>query len=587
MDAYTLVANDLGAEFKSVKIGEEDKPYLVNVSAKPWRQSVSTHSSRHLVQPDIIPETEFWNANYPAFFARNRVNALQLFLHPAAKQSLDALVCIAGNDGDNNKGSTQLLAYLLQGKNANELESKDVTETNITSESVLIADAHSVSLWTSAEQPYIGASSEHTMAIAANWRNCQVWQHVLSDDTRDDYELAKIKFFVDYFRSPDSRAGVQAFANKETSAIVGLPFDPTADITSVDQWPLVQAFALGDGVGAGTFFTLQHNVKSCAHVIRDLQRNVDAQALRVAALCHTTRLQKHWNDSVNILSGIRSAGNRAQVCEVDIAEALSTFFDFGQMGHKSKSGLTSATVFNGGRVLVGARSSSAGAKHTGAQSSDEVTIAGESHFTIEGQDALSGLRAARSYFLTVGTSSSRPSSVAARRLYEEMVESHQGCLEQLGGLLSQHVRNIIDGRPGVLSLGKLESALARHVASDLSERASEVFEDDPASVMAAFESLSANDNWVSVHVHGIDAAGNSVSDVGSEFLADIYRRYFYLELRIDLGVEEGALIVGDTVPSMVLRGNAKDRSATWPALPLVLTAGIPYFKAWQRYCRQL
>ena len=592
MDARSVLSKDLGVEFQTLKVGSKDKAYVQTVEERPWRQHASAHAARHLVNADIVPESALWNANYPAFFARNRLNTLQLFLHPAAKQSLDTLVCIAGNDGDNNVGSEQLLAYVLQGKGANELRAKDSDATAAAAkEEVLIVNADSVSLWTTAKHPYFADQSQHVTALAANWNNGELWQHVLSEETRDDYETAKINYFVNYFRSPDARSGVKDFADKANSAVVGVPFTPGDKALSIEKWPLVQAFALGDGIGAGTFFTLQHNVQSCAHLVQELERNIDAQTLRIAALSHVARLDKHWSDSLQMLNGIRSATNRAQLCEADVAEALSTFFEFGKMGHGSSQ---DSSLFQGARVLFGARTARAGITSISGASSNSATISdatgqGPSHFTVEGQDALSGIRAARSYFLSTGAGAG-PEGAATRlmtlRVYEELVECHTSSLEQLGGLVSQHVRNLINNRPGALSLERLESALAKHVASELTSRIA-IAGDVPAPEVEAFKAAiaAAGENWVAVHVHGFDATGAPASGPGSNrFLGDVHRRNFYLEIKVNLG-PNGALVIGDTVPALVLRGEGI--ASDWPAAPLVLTASIPYFGTWQGYvCEQ-
>lgn len=539
MDARQLVAKDLGVEFETLKVGGKTKVYARTVAERSWRQRASTHASRHLVNADIVPETALLNANFPVFFARNRLSMLQLFLHPSAGQGLDTVVCIAGNDGNNNPGSSELLAFLLQGKCAQQLSSKDSeADASAAAEEVFIADAHSASLWTTAQHPYLADQSQHVTGLVANWRHCELWQHELSDDARDDYELAKINYFVNYFRSPDARSGIQGAAEKANFMEIGVPFPESAEAISIEQWPLVQAFALGDGVGEGTFFTLRHNVRSCQSVIRDLERNVDAQTLRVAVLAHVARLHKHWSDGLQVLNGIRRAANRAQLSEADVAEALTTYFEFGKLkpsndgGGGDGSAASSQEVFRGARVLFGARSADAGATNVTAASSETATIGDDAgkahHFTMEGQDALSGIRAARTYFLSTGANSTDGvSAVVARRLYEELVECHLNCLEQLGGLLSVHVRNLIDGRPGALSLQRFEAMLAKRVASDLSG----VFDDDDSAVQALFKTASSGDNFVSVHVHGFDAAGLPAEGPGGgRFLGDVHRRNFYLEV---------------------------------------------------------
>jgi hypothetical protein len=481
MDAQQLLCADLGAEVELLAVGSKRKPFLLSVESRPWKQQVSTRSSRHLVGADIVPESQLWNARFPALLARNRLDTLQLFCYDppadagadaAAAGPLDVLVCVAGNDGDNNNGSAQLVGYLLQGKTANSLDATaQDAALGTASEAVVIATATSVSVWAPSEQPYLGDQSQHVSALAASWRRGELWQHVLTPGPRDEYELAKINYFVSYFRSRDSSAGLGT--DKSTAAVVGLPFDPRDDSISVEKWPLVQAFALGDGVGEGTFFTLRHNVRSCVHALRELEANVDAQTLRVALLSHVPRLTKHWSDGLHVLSGIRRASSRAQLCEVDVAEALATFFDFGTISEDARSNATGSggggsggsagdadtSLFRGGRVMFGPRTAQAGAKRTAAghAASSETSLLGDGnvqHFTMEGGDALSGLRAARTYWVSVGPVDA--ADAAHRRLYEELVDCHYACMEQLAGLLSQHVRALVVGTRGALALERLQ-----------------------------------------------------------------------------------------------------------------------------------
>ena len=80
---------------------------------------------------------------------------------------------------------------------------------------------------------------------------------------------------------------------------------------------------------------------------------MDAQTLRVAVLAHVARLHKHWSDGLQVLNGIRRAANRAQLSEADVAEALTTYFEFGKLKPSNDGG-------GGGEDVVLGSSSSSG-----------------------------------------------------------------------------------------------------------------------------------------------------------------------------------------------------------------------------------
>ena len=55
------------------------------------------------------------------------------------------------------------------------------------------------------------------------------------------------------------------------------------------------------------------------------------------------------------------------------------------------------------------------------------------------------------------------------------------------------------------------------------------------------------------------------------------------QVKVNLGGGLGSLLVGDTLPALVLRDQGGRDSASWPVAPLILTTSIAYFASWQKY----
>ena len=114
-------------------------------------------------------------------------------------------------------------------------------------------------------------------------------------------------------------------------ALVAINADPKRQIPVIEQWPIVQAYAIEDERGGGGrgFFTMRVRVRaSLALMQRRLLSPLDSQAVSTVFSKHVSMLRDQWDD---MLTALRSAGpaRRAKLTPGEVSDGMVTFYEYG------------------------------------------------------------------------------------------------------------------------------------------------------------------------------------------------------------------------------------------------------------------
>jgi hypothetical protein len=100
------------------------------------------------------------------------------------------------------------------------------------------------------------------------------------------------------------RAKVHAFkqmclATLAEGEVVGVPIPLGYDeVQEVEQWPLIQAFALDDVVASTGFFTLRHAVVDITYDLRNIFRALDGVAVARALVSAANETAVHVRETI-------------------------------------------------------------------------------------------------------------------------------------------------------------------------------------------------------------------------------------------------------------------------------------------------
>jgi hypothetical protein len=179
----------------------------------------------------------------------------------------------------------------------------------------------------------------------------------------------------------------------------------TSNAETIERWPLVQAYALEE-FHMGGFLTQKHQVTNVMSNISKALAYVDAHTVDCVLAKNVEMLSFHWKNMILFLDKPKTPWRRLELSETDLVEPLESFFDFGKIQSSSSAeGETKSTDnFRGARVLLGGRT---GDRSSKSVSRDNAQIGNSGvdgrpalHFTVEGDDFVSGVRVARTYLLT-------------------------------------------------------------------------------------------------------------------------------------------------------------------------------------------
>eukprot|EP01038_Epipyxis_sp_PR26KG_P009383 gene9383-12642_t len=328
------------------------------------------------------------NSNIVQFVQTNnfliRLKSLQNLCSDTDGNYPKSLLFIAGQDGRYNKGSMTVLKYLFRGS-----VSKDLFDETLESflepleEMVLLIQKHSISI---------------------------IWSHQIKELL---YPLfSTIPFLVEYLSSSKDESEMDLLQDRKcinfkrmmlSSTLpgegVGIPvpigYD---DIMDVENWPLLQSFAIDTVFCSTGFFTARYTIADITEHVELLFRAVDGYYLENAFAVLTKSIYPHVLQSIAMLD-TSTADQRMRITAEDVVGPLDIMYEFGEMNSAGTVDPTSRPV-----ALFGADTNEFGVLNGGNYFKGwQRRLANESlHVILEGSEPSTGLRWCRTYFLKHG-----------------------------------------------------------------------------------------------------------------------------------------------------------------------------------------
>lgn len=331
--------------------------------------------------------------DHGAEWFRNRMAALQSTLDKP-------VIIIPGVDGGHNQGSQQLIKFLFLGESGLNLHNCSIDDDEL-EELVLTVSPSHLSIFC------IPPIKDKVLQLSKLCANVTVFCQNSNDygDTDAD-EVFKINSFAKmvygytafYVTLPDVNGTELEGKNK----------------MAIEQWPLIQAYALEDWtVGGGNkgFFTMKNKVFGLINVAYwSMLGKYDS---RIAGNLYTdavTTLSRHWGSIILSLDS-KTAAERTKTNEDNLVEPLLTYFLYGCMSLPDKESKRLEDENERPKIIVG-RDAPGEALCGKASSSREIGSymgAVSTHFVVEAQDPLTSIRAVRTYFLSNGGSTQHSS----------------------------------------------------------------------------------------------------------------------------------------------------------------------------------
>jgi len=154
-----------------------------------------------------------------------------------------------------------------------------------------------------------------------HWRNINVFCLKKFNSDTDELEMYKVNSFIKMMEGRD-KVMIPYKTRKDFSGI-------KLDKFLVEKWPIIQSYAL-DGVGKGTFFTIEHEVINIYNKITDFFGDLDGQKLYKCLLESVKLTVKHW-DEVNKMFSCESFD---ELTHKKASEPLTSYYKHGSISHQ-------------------------------------------------------------------------------------------------------------------------------------------------------------------------------------------------------------------------------------------------------------
>jgi hypothetical protein len=321
----------------------------------------------------------------------NRLSALQNLCSDDDLNYPKALLLVAGQDGKGNKGSISIIKYLLLGSVAKDLYDETLDAQYEPLEEIVMLIKHSsVSvLWSHEMKRLLSPAFSHIPMLV---------EYLSTTEEESEIDLYQARKCTDFKR--------MILSNLEVGDGVGVPVPlGYSDVTDIESWPLLQAFAVDTVYCPTGFFTSRYTVMDLtAPLFSGLYQCVDGCYVDNALETTQKTIVPHVLQTLALLgcSGAGStADKRSRVTAEEAAGPLDLLFDFGEF-----HAVNSIDPVSRPAVLFGEDSALLGATFTGSDSEAwHNTKAGSSlHCLVEGCEPSTGMRFCRTYFLQRGKS---------------------------------------------------------------------------------------------------------------------------------------------------------------------------------------
>ncbi|KAG3170043.1 hypothetical protein PC128_g19007 [Phytophthora cactorum] len=309
---------------------------------------------------------------------------------------LDGILIIGGVDSFHSQASQAALKYLFLGNSGQELLGEQVIqqEHERLEDVVLLICPQRVFIFYSSESD----AAVKILSVISNWRH--VTEYVVHDGMEPD-ELEERK--------------ISAFKSMMTGVkCVGVPFGTDQnginlqDTMLPEKWPLVQSYGLEGGESSGEgFFTMNHRVVNISQEMMQVMARLDSFSAKRVVQESQPFLAHHFDEFLMKLDH-ESPDVRNAKSESDLGEDLLSFYEFGTMQYSARGLKT--TPSRGSRVLYGVRTRSLTEKSSSKaflENSGVMEDIPATHMVVQAEDPFTGVRFARTYFLSSGKVCSR------------------------------------------------------------------------------------------------------------------------------------------------------------------------------------
>lgn len=298
-----------------------------------------------------------------------------------------ALLFVPGPDGRNNAGSNNAAKFLFLRSGGLEVQRDDgITGADALEEVVVLVTRRRVCLFYPDTAAALVAPVVELMDCALTW--------TANTNDVDAFQQAKVRAFKQ-----------MCLASLAEGEVVGVPVPLGYDeVQEVEQWPLIQSFALDNVVTSTGFFTLRYAVVDITYELRNVFRTVDGVAVARALISTVNETAAHIQQTINILTASHSCRARSLLTAKDIVMPLELLFESSAM----QLNFTVDPVL-APRVLIGVQTSAIGdsPRRQNALPAGKICDLGvgghhAAHLIIEASDPANGLRFCRTWFLAVG-----------------------------------------------------------------------------------------------------------------------------------------------------------------------------------------
>lgn len=304
---------------------------------------------------------------------------------------LDGILIIGGVDSFHSQASQAALKYLFLGNSGQELLGEQVIlqEHERLDDVVLLICTQRVFVFYSSESD----AAVKILPVISKWRH--VTEYVVHDGMEPD-ELEERK--------------IGAFKSMMTGInCVGVPFGTDQnginlqDTMLPEKWPLVQSYGLEGGESSGKgFLSMNHRVVNVSRQMMHVMAQLDTFSAKRVVQESQVLIAHHFDEFLLKLDH-ESPGVRSAKSESDLGEDLLSFYEFGTMQYSARGLKT--TPSRGSQVLFGVRTSSltetSSPKAFLANSGVKEDIPA-THMVVQAEDPFTGVRFARTYFLSSG-----------------------------------------------------------------------------------------------------------------------------------------------------------------------------------------
>lgn len=308
---------------------------------------------------------------------RGALHRLRVLQGIVESSKVDGLVLVAGIDGNFDKATAEVLAYLLQGKSGHELYETSLLDSNL--EDVVFVLTPKTFKCFCPTRAHDGIVD----LLACGIENSQIFKP--SEEEEQDTDLLE-EFKIGSF--------VQMVSGLRT---VGLPCE---DVKIVEAWPLIQSYGI-EGVGKSGFFTMNFKTRSLFKEIHAVYPELDGQAFDLLVRQSLPMFMRHARELLSLVDR-KSLGGLEELEEADLLEPFADYYSCRDIREEEAR---EATLFSP-RLLAGQHTNSFGKTSLKAEESKPLCPGPQQespiHFILELADPKTALACSRTYFLSGG-----------------------------------------------------------------------------------------------------------------------------------------------------------------------------------------